>query len=375
MIPPIDPAALSAPALRLTTAPLKMQELAASKAIAPGVGPADMLALLVFFSRSATETVQKAAAATLKAVPEPILQGALGAPSPLAPAVIDALVSSYADRFEIVERLLGMPTIAPDTVEELARTGDERLTELIATNEARLLEHPRIIERLYMNKLTRSSTADRLVDLAVRNKVELPGIAAFKEAALAIENELIAEPSDEPTPDDLMFREAQEVAEEIAAKTSADEDTHDEDEEGAENLKAKFLPLYMQVANMTMSQKIRSAILGTREMRMLLVRDRNRLVQSAAVRSPLMQENEAVLIAKNRNSAEEVLRIIGTTPEWMKSYQIKRSLVENPKTPVAVATRLVTQLRESDLRAVAKSKNVTGPVKDAARRHLDRRNS
>ena len=126
---------------------------------------------------------------------------------------------------------------------------------------------------------------------------------------------------------------------------------------------------------MTMSQKIRSAILGTREMRMLLVRDRNRLVQTAAVRSPLMQENEAVLIAKNRNSADEVLRIIGTTPEWMKSYQVKRSLVENPKTPVAVATRLVTQLRESDLRAVAKSKNVTGPVKDAARRHLDRRNS
>jgi hypothetical protein len=47
--------------------------------------------------------------------------------------------------------------------------------------------------------------------------------------------------------------------------------------------------------------------------------------------------------------------------------------VENPKTPVMIATRLVEQLRESDLRKVSKSKNVTGPVQDAARRHLDRR--
>jgi hypothetical protein len=34
---------------------------------------------------------------------------------------------------------------------------------------------------------------------------------------------------------------------------------------------------------------------------------------------------------------------------------------------------LVTHLREHDLRMIAKSKNVTGPVQDAARRHLERR--
>jgi len=64
---------------------------------------------------------------------------------------------------------------------------------------------------------------------------------------------------------------------------------------------------------------------------------------------------------------------IATTPEWTKSYQIKRNLCENPKTPVSIATRLVQHLRESDLRHLSKSKNVTGPVQDAARRHLDRR--
>ncbi len=106
---------------------------------------------------------------------------------------------------------------------------------------------------------------------------------------------------------------------------------------------------------------------------MLLVRDPNRIVASAVVRSPLMQENEVVLISRNRNISDEVLRIVGNTPEWLKSYAVKRNLVENPKTPVSLATRLVQHLREADLRSIAKSKNVTGPVQDAAKRHLDRR--
>ena len=41
--------------------------------------------------------------------------------------------------------------------------------EFVATNEQRLLENPRIIELLYMNKNTRMSTADRIVELAARN--------------------------------------------------------------------------------------------------------------------------------------------------------------------------------------------------------------
>ncbi len=106
---------------------------------------------------------------------------------------------------------------------------------------------------------------------------------------------------------------------------------------------------------------------------MLLVRDHNRIIATAAIRSPQMQEAEVVLISRNRNIADEVLRIIGSTPEWLRTYAVKKNLVENPKTPVTIASRLVQHLRESDLRQLTKSKNVTGPVKDAARRHLERR--
>jgi hypothetical protein len=201
--------------------------------------------------------------------------------------------------------------------------------------------------------------------------VTLSGIPAFKEAVIALQNELIPEASEEATPDDELFKETAALAEVL--ESAPDEDTHDEDEEGQETLKAKFLPLYKQLGAMTMSQKIRRAMLGSKEERMLLVRDANRVVAGAAIRSPMMQESEVVLISRNKNIADEVLRVISSTPEWLKSYSVKKNLVENPKTPVSVASRLVQHLREADLRAVSKSKNVTGPVKDAARRHLDRR--
>lgn len=370
MIAPIDLASLSPPAQKMANAaaPPKLREMAA-RGIAPGLKPGEVVTLLVLLSSREDDPARETAEKTLAALPEPLLQGALG--SELPPLVIDRLARLYKDRLPVVEKLCAMPGMAEETLEELAQSGGEEVTELIAVNEDRLLRCPRVIEKLYLNKRTRMSTADRLIDLAVRNGVELTGIPAFREASIAIKDELIAEPSPEPTPDDVLFQETQELSETLAAEQA--EDTHVEDEEGTERLKEQFVPLYKRLADMTISQRIRRAMLGSREERMLLVRDTNRLVASAAVRSPQMQEEEVILISRNRNMSDEVLRVIATTPEWLKSYSVKRNLVENPRTPVLIATRLIQHLRESDLRNIAKSKNVTTPVKDAARRHLERR--
>jgi hypothetical protein len=368
-------AALSPPAQRLLSpaAPPKMKEMAA-RGIAPGIKPGEMIAVLLVLaeSESASESVSVAATAkkTLSALPDQLLAGALA--SDLLPPVIDALSKLYGDRHEVLEKLLAMPRIELSTVADLARRGGEAVTELVATNEDRLLKNPRIIELLYLNKSTRASTADRLVDLAVRNGVELTGISAWKEASAALLGELIPEPSEEPTPDDVLFKETQELSEKLSG-TAPEEDTHLETPQGAEVVKDKFIPLYRRIAQMTVSQKVRRAIVGSREERMLLVRDANRVVATAAVRSPLMQETEVVLISRNRNISDEVLRVLATTPEWLKSYAVKKNLVENPKTPPTLAARLVQHLRESDLKQIAKSKNVTGAVQEAARRHLYRR--
>jgi hypothetical protein len=372
MIPTIDLTTLSAPAQKILApaTPAKLKEMAA-RGIAPGVKPAELLTIIVSLGRSGDDAVRATADRTLSALPEPLLKAALDADLPAA--TIDELSRRLIEKNDVIARLVQMPQVALETVEELSRTGGEAVTEIIATNEERLLAHPRIVELLYFNKHTRASTVDRMVELMTRHGIELHGIPAWKEVAHAIEGELIAEPSDEPLPDDLLFKEATELAEQLTVESHPEEDTHAETDEGEEHLKDKFVPLYQKLANMPIGGRIRRAMLGTREERMLLVRDSNRIVATAAIRSPAMQESEVMLLSRNRNLSDDVIRVIASTPEWLKSYTIKRNLVENPKTPVMIASRLVEQLRESDLRKVSKSKNVTGPVQEAARRHLNRR--
>lgn len=372
MIAPIDAATLSGPAQKILAAgtPAKLKEMAA-RGIAPGVKPAELLTVIVTLSHSQEEGVRAAADKTLSALPEPLLKAALDADLPAA--TVDELARRRIADTDTIARLLRMPRIAMETVEDVARAAGEAVAEIVATNEERLLAHPRIVELLYFNKHTRASTVDRMVELMTRHGIELHGIPAWKEVAQAIEGELIAEPSDEPLPDDLLFREATELAEQLASEAADEEDTHAETDEGEEALKDKFRPLYQRLARMTIGQRIRRAQLGTREERMLLVRDTNRIIATAAIRSPLMQESEVMLLSRNRNLSDDVIRVIASTPEWLKSYTVKRNLVENPKTPVMIASRLVEHLREADLRKVSRSKNVTGPVQEAARRHLNRR--
>ena len=211
----------------------------AAKGIIPGAKPHEIVIVISVLAGRPDDKLREAALGTLAKLPPPILTGALSADLP--GSVILSLASLYASNHEVTEQLLRMPRISREALEKMAMGADERTGELLATNEELMLKNPTVIEKLYMNKAVRMSTADRLIELAVRNGIEL-GIAAFKEAAMAIKNELIAEPSEEPTFDDILFRETQETAEQLAL--GDDEDTHEVDDEGKEKVKEKVVPLY-----------------------------------------------------------------------------------------------------------------------------------
>jgi hypothetical protein len=360
---------LGAPIQRVLAegAPLPAQ-LMAAKGVIPGAKPHEIVIAISVLAGREDEKVRDAALGTLAKLPPPILTGALSADLP--GSVILQLARLYASNHEVTEQLLRMPRISGEALELMASGADERAGEIIATNEELMLRHPVVIEKLYMNKRVRMSTADRLIELCVRNNIEL-SIPAFKEAAMAIKNELIAEPSAEPTFDDILFKETQEAAAKIAL--SEDEDTHEVDEEGQEKVKAKVIPLYARMAEMTVSQKIRCATLGSSAERLLCVRDSNRLVAAAAAKSPLLKEPEAVQISASRAVSEDVLRLLAMNKDFTRNYQIKLNLVSNPRTPFTFASRLVPLLRESELKMLAKSKNVTGAISTAVRQQLSKK--
>ena len=344
-------------------------KLLAARGVIPGAKPGDIVIVVSVLAGSEDQKLADTARATLAKLPPPILQGALTADLP--GSVILELARVYPNQHEVVTSLLRMSRIGTLALEIMADAADERAGELIATNEELMLKNPTVIEKLYMNKRVRMSTADRLVELAVRHNIELQ-IPAFAEAAQAIKNELILEPAAEPYFDDVLFKEANQLGEKLKIDEE-NPDTHEVDEEGEEKLKAAVLPLHAKLAQMTVSQKIRAATLGSAGERLILVRDPNRLVATAAVKSPLMRENEAAQISASRAVSDDVLRQIALSREFTRSYQVKINLVMNPRTPLTFATRLIPHLRDSDLRVLAKSKNVSQSIGQAVRQQLSRK--
>lgn len=126
--------------------------------------------------------------------------------------------------------------------------------------------------------------------------------------------------------------------------------------------------LTQRLLEMTVSQKIKLALRGNREIRMMLIRDSNRLIRRFVLQNPRVGDEEIIAICKNRSADDELLRIIADSREWTKNYQVRLSLVTNPKTPLTLSMRFVNGLQDRDIRMLAKSKNVPSTVANAAKR-------
>jgi len=126
----------------------------------------------------------------------------------------------------------------------------------------------------------------------------------------------------------------------------------------------------LKIAAMSPAQRLALAMRGTREERAILIRDPNKIVAVAVLSSPKITETEVENIAKMANVSDDVLRIIGHTRAWMKSYAIASALTKNPKTPVAVSLNLLARLHEKDVKILASDRNVPEVLRFAARRKM-----
>ena len=128
--------------------------------------------------------------------------------------------------------------------------------------------------------------------------------------------------------------------------------------------------LFQKIQTMSVSEKLDLARKASKEARSILIRDSNKLVQLAVVNSPKITESEILAIATNRQVNDEVLKEIAMKREWLRNYQIRFALVNNPKTPLSIAMAQVTYLNQRDLGLLAKSKGVPRPIVIAAQGRL-----
>ena len=135
------------------------------------------------------------------------------------------------------------------------------------------------------------------------------------------------------------------------------------------------LGVHERLARLTVVDRLKTAMRGSREERGILIRDHNKMVAAAVLSNPRVNDSEVEGFARMPNVSEEVLRTIGNTRAWIKNYGTVLALARNPKTPVAISLALLPRLIERDVKLLSADRNVPEALRVVARRMLFVENS
>lgn len=399
---PLDAAALGPIAGKFVgpDAPDKMRKMV-SAGLAP-LPPRDMLVALYQLWVAGDDLGEKAGK-TVAGLPAPILDGALG-DARLPAGVLDLLGRKFARNEAVLAKVVRHAQVDDETLIGVGRLCPEPICDMIADNQTRWLARPAIVSSLYQNRHCRMSVVHRMIELAERQGVDLK-LPAMEEIRAALAD---AGPPDESR--DALYRSATntEVAkeaetaalnlfgaadvddeldlpefddgevfegelpkeEEIAADEPAADEAKGEGEEEEPQSKARRLGQLLQMRPM---EKIRAATTGDSYDRSILIRDSNKIVAMAVIKSPKIKDNEAVGYSTNRALCNDVINYIANRREWIKLYAIKLNLVMNPKTPLAKSMTLLAHLNRNDVQKVARSKGIPSALATAAKRKVQAR--
>lgn len=313
----------------------------------------DVIAVLAYLALSDDGELAGLAGATLAETP---LRAVVGvAANESTPPEHLARLARASHENPVLEALIRNRALDDATVEQLAYRADSQLQEVIVINQARILRAPQILDALLQNPNLTGDVRRR----AMETREEFFDKKA-RIAELGIEEDLVDAPI-EPIADLLEAAQAEDADPE-AKKTPplvlSEADANDPKKEA----------LFARILKMTVAQKVLLAFRGDRSTRLILVRERNKLVASAAVRNPRMTDGEAESIAGMRDVSEEVLRILSLRRDWMTKYPIVLALTRNPRTPVGVVLPLINRLTLRDLKGLKDDRGVAEVVRATARK-------
>lgn len=340
-------------------APLDARLMAASGALP--LPPPQLVSVLAALTLDPDAAVKDRALASLRALPDRVLDPALEAK--LHPEVLGLCAELFRDHGARLEKIALNPATTDETCVRLAGLPHGRVIEILAQNQVRLLRCAPLVEALGENPLTGMATIDRILHFlgVERGEMEEP------------EPESKSEPVPVPPPPD----DAAEAAPPIDPDdTSAiPQDLIEEQPEPVDDAEKdeRSVNIQARIGKMSIIEKVKLARLGNNDARAVLIRDRNKLVASAAIRNPKITENEIEAFAKARNLCDEVMRIVASNRNWTRSHSVKLSLAMNPKCPPQAAIKFLNYLTERDLHSIVRSRDVPGAISVQARRILERK--
>ena len=388
------------------------------------LGADEQLGVLTLLAGDEDPAVAAAARQSLEALPSRQVLGALSVRT--HPKVLELLVELRPADADLDERIALLRTANDRTVLRIAGRAPGRLCESLCRNHERLVMTPAVFVALHANPACADSDLAS-AEAFLRMQRSLPAVPAVRPfladqasaspassgggggaapsatppppaaapapaggavpLVMDLEAEIEAALRGEASP---AFRAAQASDLELfsfddgpaaAAPGAVDPlagfrfDFKDEDDFGDiltqdiadadGSLNEKKLSIERQIGLMSPGKKIKLAYSGNKEARGVLIRDANKIVATAVVKSGRLSDGEVATYAGNKNLSDDVIREIAINPEFTRKYPVKVALVNNPKTPASLAVSMVKALQKKDLMMLARNRNVPSAVVEA----------
>jgi hypothetical protein len=321
----------------------RVLRLFGARALLP-LGLEDRIRILLSCRGDPDPEIAAEAAASLTKVASDDWLSFLEVANPTA-AEIEAVAAAAPDP-DVLERLVRVAATPDAVLVRIARTAPASVLEILAVNQRRLLAHPAIIDAAEAN-VALPADARRMLG-EIREEF-------FEKDARRRARSQAAPPA---APD--MPVEAE--ADLPVAPMAEGEPGETEDE------KQRRMAINQRIAYMTASQKIDTALKGTREERRILITDVSKSVWESVLRCPYLTDVELESFATMRNVDENVFRQMALRPDWMRKYGVVHRLVNNPVVPAEISMSLVKFLRMRDLKITMSDKNLPEAVRVTARK-------
>ncbi len=335
--------------------PLRMM---AAKGLVP-LSPSDMLGALFMLMYDADENVRDTAGRTAASLPDRIVSSGFRDEA-VSPHVLGWFLEVFFEKDAYAEMLIFNPTTPDTAVASVAARCGKAIAEIIGQNQLRLLREDEIIRELAKNPVSQGALIDGVCDFAVRNGQILADVPQMQEARVRLYGPQIIE---QPI-----------VSVDTAASIISEFKVSGDVDNGAPPLEeGKRITLSQRIMKMSVAEKIKLATKGNKEVRTMLIRDSNKLVCTAVIRSPRLTDSEVLTQALNKVANEEVLRIICGNREWLRQYPIKLALIKNPKVPAQITMRMLNTLHDVDVKNLARDRNVSGTIQMLAKKMLSKK--
>ncbi|MFC1850653.1 hypothetical protein ACFL27_10715 [candidate division CSSED10-310 bacterium] len=359
----------------------KEQRMIIAKGFLP-LEPEVLAKALLYLSSDDEPEIKEAAQDTIMELPVAIVKN-IAQSRDTVPELLHILARMRIGDSEILEAIILNPTINDDTFTFIAKHGPANVVEILSGNQERILQNEAIIAAILSNPNTSQFIRMRLEmyqqeQQEQREARERDRELAEQAAAQALEEKIKAErvkATPEPTTVQKESILKEKAVKPTVTKKAAPKKKKPAEKEEIELLdeEKEHITTAQRIAGMNVADRVKLATLGTREERMILVREMNRLVAVAAITSPKTTEDDVEQIAKLKNVMDDVLREIGTSREYTKSPTIRRALIENPRTPVGITLNLMKHANEKELWELSRNRNIPDVIRTTARRAYSRK--